>query len=149
MTKKHRITEIFYVMLQFTWGIIQNIMGVFLTLFWRLKNPGAGMGRYHGAVLTKWPKKSSMGLGMFIFFGHEGAPDADNVLSHEFGHTVQSAVLGPLFLFVIGIPSYLWANLRPFVNFRHKRGIPYVSLYCEKWANIWGEKTTGVKGPER
>lgn len=147
--KKHPLVRGIYYGAQFTWGIIQNFFGLMVCLYLRLRDPSSKMPRYHGAIVTKWKAHSSMGLGMFMFFGHEGAPDAENVKSHEFGHTVQSAVLGPLFLFVIGIPSFIWANLKPFVNLRKKRNIKYVSLYCEKWANAWGKKVTGIDGPQR
>lgn len=149
-TKTCLFTRILYVFLQFTWGIIQNIAGVFVRLFVLIgSGKEARMGTHHGAVVTKWKKSHSMGLGMFIFFGHEGAPDEKNVLSHEYGHTVQSAWLGPLFLFVIGIPSYTWAFLPSCVKKRKEQGIKYCSFYPESWANRLGEKITGVPGPDR
>lgn len=33
------------------------------------------------------------------------------LLVHEYGHTIQSMILGPLYLIVIGIPSTLWGFL--------------------------------------
>lgn len=149
-TKTCLFTRILYVFLQFTWGILQNIAGVIVRLSVLIgSGKEARMGACHGAVVTKWKKNYSMGLGMFIFFGHEGAPDAKNVLSHEYGHTVQSAWLGPLFLPVIGIPSYAWAFLPSCVKKRKEQGIKYCSFYPESWANRLGEKITGVPGPDR
>ena len=149
-TKTCLFTRILYVILQFTWGIIQNVAGVIVRLIVLIGNgKEARMGTHHGAVVTKWKKSHSMGLGMFIFFGHEGAPDAKNILSHEYGHTVQSAWLGPLFLPVIGIPSYTWAFLPACVKKRKEQGIKYCSFYPERWANRLGEKITGVPGPDR
>lgn len=44
------------------------------------------------------------------------------LLAHESGHVKQSLYLGPLYLFVIGIPSILWAAT-------HKKLFPNVNYY--------------------
>lgn len=148
--KTNDLTRVLYVILQFTWGILQNICGVLTRLVVLIRcGKDAKMGCFHGAVMTRWKKTHSMGLGMFIFYGHGDAPDAENIKSHEFGHTVQSAWLGPLFLPVIGIPSYVWAMLPVFVKKRKEQGIKYCSFYPESWANKLGEKITGIPGPDR
>lgn len=56
------------------------------------------------------------------------------IIAHESGHVLQSRYLGPLYLFVIGIPSLLWATF-------HKSLFPkvnYYQFYTEKWANKLG-----------
>lgn len=56
------------------------------------------------------------------------------IIAHESGHVKQSLYLGPLYLFVIGIPSILWAGL-------HKAILPrksYYWFYTEAWANKLG-----------
>ena len=51
-------------------------------------------------------------------------------ISHELdGHTMQSKYLGPLYLFIIGIPSILWAWL-----YNPKKHC-YYDFYTESWAN--------------
>ena len=73
---------------------------------------------------------------------------SQRLLIHEYGHTIQSLILGPLYLIVIGIPSTLWGFL-PFLNKKRKsEGISYFSFYTEKWANHLGEKITGQKSME-
>ena len=142
--KKVPLTLVIYTILQWTWGILQNILGGLLFLFLLIKNPKAKHDYYHGAVVTPWKQgKGSMGLGMFIFFGHQGAPDAKEVIVHEWGHTVQSVILGPLFLFVIGLPSLIWAYTPKFEKMRKEKNIPYTAAYCEKWASGMGERLTG------
>ena len=59
-----------------------------------------------------------MGIGMFIFISEKCPKGLESNLSmqetfertkvHEYGHTIQSIILGPLFLLVIGIPSCIW-----------------------------------------
>ena len=83
-----------------------------------------------------------MGLGMFIFISESAMADEHRefTLMHEYGHTVQSIILGPLFLPVIGLPSLLWAGLPVFLRYRERRGVSYYSFYPERWANFLGER---------
>ena len=59
--------------------------------------------------------------------------------AHEFGHTLQSQKLGWLYLFIIGIPSIIWAGC--FEGYRKKHNISYYTFYTEQWADRLG----GVK----
>lgn len=134
-----------YYILQWTWGIIQNVVGfcVFLVNFRRRHF------RYNGTVVTVWKsRRGSMGLGMFIFISEDAMNDRrEFTLIHEYGHTVQSIILGPLFLLVIGLPSLLWAGLPVFRRYREKRSLSYYWLYTERWANFLGE-CAAAKNPE-
>ena len=52
-------------------------------------------------------------------------------ICHEVdGHTVQSKILGPLYLIVIGIPSICRAYFR-----NRKKHPNYYTFYTESWAN--------------
>ena len=53
-----------------------------------------------------------MSMGMFLFLGDHDK----HVLVHEYGHSIQSCILGPLYLPVIGIPSLIWASDHHFVR---------------------------------
>ena len=64
---------------------------------------------------------------------------------HEYGHTVQSLILGPLYLIVIGMPSTLWGFLPNLHKKRKDEQISYFSFFTEGWANRLGEKVTGEK----
>lgn len=135
-----------YYILQWSWGIIQNVVGfcVFLVNFRRRHF------RYSGAVVTVWKsKRGSMGLGMFIFISESAMTDErrEFTLMHEYGHTLQSIILGPLFLPVIGLPSLLWAGLPVLRRYRERRGMSYYSFYPERWANFLG-KRDAAKNPE-
>jgi hypothetical protein len=66
---------------------------------------------------------------------------------HEYGHTIQSLILGPLYLFVIGIPSIIWCNSKKCVKLRKEKGVSYFDFYPEKWANFLGEKITKLPAP--
>ncbi|MBQ6560547.1 MAG: hypothetical protein IJL85_06950 [Erysipelotrichaceae bacterium] len=128
-----------YRFLQWTWGIFQNIIGyiVFRSCI-RRHYP---VFRFKNAYVSLWKRRDSASIGMFIFLGY---PSTD-ILSHEYGHTIQSCILGPLYLPVIGLPSLIWCHSRRF-NRNRQRGIyRYSDFYPERWANRLGEKYTRLR----
>lgn len=144
--KKYKL--VIYYILQWTWGIIQNVIGLIMRFYVLSKDKNKDSFKFFGAQVTEWTKgHGSMGMGMFIFYGHKGEKDEKEVLVHEYGHTWQSAILGPFYLLVIGIPSFTWAFFPYFEKLRKEKGILYVDFYPEAWANAWGSAITGLKAP--
>ena len=127
-----------YTLIHWTWGILQNLAASLIFLR-HIRCPHR---RFHGAIVTEWDKNRYMALGMFIFV-KKGC--SEPLLVHEYGHTIQSVFLGPLFTPVIGLPSTLWANLSVFHKLRHNKKISYYAPYPERWANSLGEKYTGLR----
>lgn len=133
------IFYIVYIFLQWTWGFLQTFAG-FIVLMINIRRPHHF---YRGCIETVWKKEYyGMSLGMFIFV--DSRPDASRVRVHEYGHTLQSMVLGPFFPFVALI-SGAWANLPFFIKRRRKKNIPYTSCFVESNASRLGEKYTGEK----
>ncbi len=124
-----------YYALQWTWGLPQNLLGLILWLCCK----GEVQPSFHGAKVKRWRIGGSLGMGMFLFLG----TGSRRVLVHEYGHSIQSVILGPLFLLVIGLPSLLWAGLPVFEHYRTSRGKSYYCFYPERWANHLGNRTTG------
>ena len=59
---------------------------------------------------------------------------------HEFGHSFQNIIWGPLFPFVIAIPSAIRYHYQ---NYRSKKGLPnkeYDAIWFEGQATRWGTK---------
>ena len=137
-----------YVLIQCTWGIPQTLLGFLLFLFFIRKRHFL----YHGAIVTEIPGRGSVSLGLFVFIGtvlptdrrcKNRIPDKEmeqRVLVHEYGHTIQSLILGPLYLPVIGIPSLTWCTITFSLNRTCKRS--YYRFYTERWANHLGERVT-------
>ncbi len=145
-----------YVIFQCTWGILQTVLGL-VNFLVNIKCPHF---RYHGALITKWKNKSSVSLGMFVFVTDEPffcdklteyskEELSSRLLVHEYGHTIQSLILGPLYLIVIGIPSTLWGFLEPLNKMRKEKQISYFSFFTESWANTLGELVTKEKSMEK
>ncbi len=148
--------SVLYFIWQWSWGILQSALGLIVFLF----HIHAKHYFYHGAVVTEWKSVSSVSLGLFVFVTSEpfffdqlkneySAEElSERPLVHEYGHTIQSLILGPLYLIVIGIPSTLWGFLPSLNNKRKTEGLSYFSFFTEKWANVLGEKVTGRKSME-
>ena len=79
-----------------------------------------------------------MSLGAFLFLGQGAKSNSEFVLRHEYGHSIQSMILGPFYLPVIGIPSFLRANVA-FLSRNWRSGrTGYYAFYPERWANRLG-----------
>lgn len=125
---------ILYIIWQCTWGFLQTTLGLFVFLIHCKKRHYI----YHGAIVTEWESKTCVSLGLFVFVTGDGL--SEQLLVHEYGHTIQSLMLGPLYLLTIGIPSALWYSLPWCKKKRKDNHISYYSFYTEKWADRLGEK---------
>lgn len=134
--------------LQVTWCLPQNVVGAVVSLFLRGERY-----RYHGALVTLYRgEKRAKKLGAFSLSAFIFVPACwpehmrRGVIPHEYGHTVQSLIMGPLYLLLVGLPSAIWANV---YGRRYKkyavRGVQYTSRYPERGADRLGERFTGEK----
>lgn len=121
---------------QWTWGLPQTLIGFALYCMHR-KEPHF---IYRGCTVTRWHVRGSLGVGMFLFVNDDHYSRDPQILIHEFGHAVQSVFLGPLFLPIMGIPSFLWCNLPVCRKLRKEKGISYYRFYPESTANHLGER---------
>lgn len=122
--------KIVLLILSFIWQLPQNIVALALLLVWRKRNL---ISSYKGCyAYTVYNFSAGVSLGNFCFVGrfYEEALDAlyPYVLHEMKGHGYQSRLLGPLYLIVIGIPSFIHAKLC-------KNNDLYYNFYTEKWAN--------------
>lgn len=123
---------------QWTWGFPQTLLGAILWLI----NRRCDHDLYHNCTVTYWDRSGSLGVGMFLFISKRHLQRQPQILIHEFGHSVQSAILGPLFLPVMGIPSFLWCNLPSAKRLRREKGVSYYAFYPESTANLLGSLVT-------
>ena len=127
-----------YRLWQWTWGLPQTLAGLILALKYRHcphKRVGGALATLHDG---RW---GGVSLGIVIFVPGGLRPEREAILlSHEYGHTFQSALLGPLYLLAVGLPSYIWANLPQIETKRSVRHIPYESRYPENWAEALGRR---------
>ena len=130
----YAVRRLLYVFWQCTWGLPQTLLGLVVWLFHR----NSGHCCFHSAVVSEWKHASGVSLGLFLFV-EKGCLGCRPFLVHEYGHALQSLVLGPLYLPVVAIPSALWFSLPCLRRYREKQGISYYAFYTERWADAWGE----------
>ena len=129
---------------QLTWGLPVNIVGLIVFL---ITYKGHRREKFCNAIITYIPGNwGGLSLGIFIFMcdGKDEKWEHDTRI-HEYGHTIQCLLLGVFYWFVIGIPSAVWCNFPPCINYRKKNDVSYYALFCEKWANKWGESWSRQK----
>lgn len=138
--------RILHFIIQFTWGLPQNLLGFILTRKYR----NAQKERFFTSnIYYHTGKWGGVSLGMFIIMnGQRDKMWKETTKVHEYGHTIQSLILGPLYLFVIGIPSLIWCNSKKFITLREEKCVSYFDFYPEKWANYLGEKITKLSAPK-
>lgn len=131
------------------WGCLQTLLGLWLYLC----NFANKHYSYKGVIVTEWRKTDSVSLGLFVFVAakppfiakYAGQFSAQELkkalLVHEYGHSLQSLILGPFYLAVIGIPSLLWGYLG--AGRRRRKQLPYGAFYTESWADKLGGRVTG------
>ncbi|MBR5950745.1 MAG: hypothetical protein IKZ87_04850 [Actinomycetaceae bacterium] len=141
---RQRLLRILYVMCQVTWGFVQSLLGFTVWCF----HVGAPHSFYRGAIVTYWNKRGALSLGLFLFLPHSSYIDysrssltAEEIArkkklhEHEYGHSVQSLFLGPLYLFCIGIPSLVWAGFPPLARQWREGKRDYYSFFTERLAD--------------
>lgn len=125
-----------YYTLNFTWGALMNVAGLFCAV--ALLCVGRKANTYHGCLhVTVGKNWGGVSLGVVII---TDAEPTEHTLKHEYGHTIQNAILGPLFPFLVGVPSVLrywkWTILEA-------KGVelePYDAAWYEGQATALGEK---------
>ena len=125
-----------FAIIQATWGLPQTLVG--LAAF--LASAQRPHFMHHGAIVTKWKGSRGVSLGLFLFVPD---PVDDQLLVHEYGHAVQSLVLGPLYLPIVGIPSLIWSKLPALNRRRGTRGTSYYDFRPERNASALGERVLG------
>ena len=144
---KKDMPRFLYRLIQFTWGLPQTAAGLILFLFFYKYRHFA----YRNAIITAWSDGADcVSLGPFIFIsesflttpeesdGVSLTPALERILRHEYGHSVQSMILGPLYLPLVGLPSILWCRV-PSIGRSWRSGRrSYYSFITERSADRLG-----------
>ena len=128
-----------YYFLNLTWGLPLTLLGAFIALALILagKRP-----KRHGGCLYFNVGKRWGGLELGLFFLTDG-DDVWLLKNHEFGHSIQNAMLGPFMPIVITIPSAVRYWYRRARTARHLENPPYDSVWFERWATELGFRNIG------
>lgn len=129
-----------YYLIQFTWGILMNIVGglTFLVLMVCGFKPKKFHNCFYIEVGEYW---GGLELGTFFLCQKDSS---ESLKLHEAGHGIQNLFWGPLFPLVIGIPSairYWYREIVYIVNEeKYYKLPPYDFIWFEGQASLWGER---------
>lgn len=123
------------------WELPQNIIGIIIWLGIRHKITRVEI--IHKRLFFN-THNFGISLGSFVFWSNSNnaiVPIAHDNKVHEYGHTIQSLIFGPLYLILVGVPSisrivysfiYYGLNKTKWAN--------YYKGYPENWADKLGIK---------
>jgi hypothetical protein len=119
------------------WQLPQNLLGLLLIgiLGWVVPIDMKGSKNHHlpsSLLFLHSRMRGGISLGRYIILNGMYTTDF-NTWYHERGHSIQSMILGPLYLPVIGLPSLLWAAW-----WNAGRNVSYYRFYTERWADKLG-----------
>lgn len=120
--------------LKFIWQLPQNIVSLLYYLYLHFRGQILDIYIYKDVIAIVKSTPGSVTLGENIFLSHRASEVTEK---HEYGHTRQSLVLGPLYLIIIGLPSILWAMLHNYIAPNKS----YYWFYTEKLADKLGKVT--------
>ena len=129
MDKIKSILSTIAFILLFVWQLPQNIAGAAYYVFLYLR-ASATVGEYKDVLTILFTGLSaSVSLGCFIVLHR----DSLELKRHEYGHCIQSRILGPLYLLIIGIPSAYWC-----IHCKNNLAADPYDFWTERWANKLG-----------
>lgn len=135
----------FTYILMYIWQILQNIIGLILIAWYKPQR----MHKLDNGVEIHYSHKMTGGISLgnycIVNTGHyrkdiNESMKRDTVRHEAIGHTMQSRMLGPLYLIVIGLPSLIWCILYDLTVIPYTKN-GYYKFYTEKWA----DRLAGVK----
>ncbi|MEO7175456.1 MAG: hypothetical protein ABIV51_06330 [Saprospiraceae bacterium] len=135
------IGQIAFFILFFLWELPQNIAGAILYVIMLIRGTVINSERTLQRQFIQ-TKRLGICLGYFVFWTTEKYGDTNRTRKHEYGHSIQSRLLGPLYLILVGIPSmarYLYAIY--FESKTHRTWTKYYAGYPENWADRLGKIT--------
>lgn len=112
------------------WELPQNIIGAIVKAVSNAKFCTT----YEDVNVYTWNMMAGLSLGKYIFTPFEEKHMKFNYVKehvrHEYGHCLQSRMLGWFYPIIISLPSLLWA-----ASFDPEEGVSYYSFYTERWAD--------------
>jgi len=133
--------------LLFIWELPQNLLGLVVYVIMRSKKKIIQTELESHHLFFETPK-TGVSLGWFVFWtpaGNRFSNLINDCRMHEYGHTRQSLMLGPLYLFVVGIPSLSRVLYSKWYYKKH--GYSWGN-YFNGFPENWADKLGGISVPK-
>lgn len=133
------------------WTFLQDLIGFFLTVIVKAEEYTFtdSKGKKYTYYLAKRLNNTWTGvsLGDYIVFAKDEFVDEINI-RHEYGHQKQSFILGPLYLIIIGIPSFL-GNIWDRITHKNWSCLDRIVWYYTQPHEHWADKIAGITLEDR
>jgi hypothetical protein len=133
----------------FAWELPQNLLGAANLLVQKGAGNVRGIEHDRGRLMVELVGDGAVSLGYFVFFStHDNrfVPAGAENRDHELGHSVQSRLLGPLYLPIVGVPSV--ARVAYAVAYRTVTGKRWGGYYSG-WPEKSADRLGGVDASRR
>lgn len=125
----------------FIWELPQNLLGLVVYLVIKSRKKIINTEKEAHRLFIETPNMG-VSLGWLVFWtpaGNRFPHLTNDCRMHEYGHSLQSAMLGPFYLIVVGIPSILRVMYSKWYFRRNGKGWKnYFSGFPESWADKLG-----------
>jgi len=121
------------------WEFPQHLLAFILLKVFKISHKE----KYKTATVYYIDSKFMFGasLGEYILI-HKDWSNMKKTIKHEYGHTLQSYMFGPLYLLIIGLPSVIQNILS---SIFYKLGKPEMHRnYYKRYPESWADKLGGV-----
>ena len=129
--KTYNIIKWVFIPFFFFWCFLQNLVGFCVYIYLKCIGEAQRKKSDDNIVYFSTNQFGGVSLGYFIFLQGEDKTD----VHHEWGHEIQSLILGPLYLLVIGLPSGIVSGL----NLTNGNNYKYYNYPWESWADSLGK----------
>jgi RHS repeat-associated protein len=96
---------------RFTWEAPQTTLGNLYSHFRNGTRKVDNVEYWHGATLVNSRRGLEWGLTLGPYINSQGMEIGDDMFRHEYGHTLQSKLHGPLYITHVGVPNFIGAIL--------------------------------------
>ena len=123
-------------MLRDIWQFPQHLLAQAILASFKRKDGIVGEDAYEHTIVF-WIQRPGWGvsLGDYIFLD---TAYNQRTVKHEYGHSRQSLIFGPLYLLVIGLPSVT-------MNILTRLGVLKSENYYKRWPENWADSLGGVE----
>lgn len=131
-------------LLLYAWELPQSSLGLALFGVQAARGRVKRMRIEEGRVFAEVSGAIAISLGHFVFYSQEDnayVPVGPENRDHEYGHALQSRLLGPFYLPVVGVTSELRVVYA--IAYKHLRGRRWAHYY-DGFPEDWADRLGGV-----
>lgn len=126
----------------------ENVLSVLSRFVWETPHMILGNGFSHlrnnfdkvdvsfrnGSTVVNVDNERNISWGMTLgpYINGENIYEAKDMFEHEYGHTIQSRIIGPFFLAVVAIPSFIGQGIENINPSGHEHG--------REWYEVWSNQ---------